>query len=263
MQYEDRVVCFLDVLGFKEHIRGTQLPDGSDDEHRIGVIAEAIEAIREILDIDKTKAKGNRKEITQFSDCIVISFPIDEVSGVYDTLLGILWLQMALLRGQILCRGAIVRGKLIHTPKVLFGPALIEAHRLESSGTAKYPRVILDKSIIDIGATAHGKQHDGKFERKSIMKLLSKDSDEMYYIDYITRGQSELNNPERHYPGYLSFLQKIIVDGNKNPDESIREKYLWMKEKFSPYLADVKACVRTAGKIDKDLRFAYEAIEDI
>jgi hypothetical protein len=193
----------------------------------------------------------------------VISFPIDEVSGVFDTLLGILWLQMSLVRGKMLCRGAIVSGKLIHTPRILFGPALIEAYKLESSGIAKYPRVILDRSIIDIGVAAHARQHDGEFERKSIMQLLSKDNDEMYYVDYITRAQSELNNPERHYPAYLSLLQKIIVDGIKIPNESIQKKYLWMKEKFSPYLVEVKACVRTAKEIDEDLRQAYEAIKDI
>ena len=43
MRYEDRIVCFSDILGFADHVRGTIREDGSDDEDRIKNIAEAVE----------------------------------------------------------------------------------------------------------------------------------------------------------------------------------------------------------------------------
>ena len=45
MRYEDRVVCFLDILGFASHIRETILQDGSDDEDRIKNITDAFDII--------------------------------------------------------------------------------------------------------------------------------------------------------------------------------------------------------------------------
>ena len=141
MRYEDRVVCFLDILGFADHIRDTIRKDGSDHEDHIKNIADAFEIVRYLLDIDKPEEREG-KEVTQFSDSIVISFPIDEESGVFNALLEILWVQINLVLRGMLCRGAVTKGKLIHTEKMLYGPAFINAYRLESNA-ALYPRVIL------------------------------------------------------------------------------------------------------------------------
>ena len=46
MCYEDRVVCFLDILGFADLIRDTIRQDGSDDEDRIKNITGGFEIIR-------------------------------------------------------------------------------------------------------------------------------------------------------------------------------------------------------------------------
>jgi len=57
-----------------------------------------------------------------------------------------------LLRQGVLTRGGITKGLLYHSSNIAFGPALIEAYRLESE-VAVYPRVVLDptltKSIVD------------------------------------------------------------------------------------------------------------------
>ena len=149
-------------------------------------------------------------------------------------------IQVALVRNEMLCRGAVVRGKLFHTSKILFGPAMNDVYILESK-VANYPRVILEESIINTGALAHAKHHGEEFERESILKLLSRDGDGLYYIDYLTKAQNEIDEPLEAYPGYVSLLRKIIARGLKNADPSVRAKYFWMKEKFSPHLAVLKA----------------------
>jgi len=260
MQYEKRVVCFIDLLGFAEQVRRTVRHDDSDDEKEIDSIAGAFAAIREILDIDKPE-ELRRKVVTQFSDSIVISFPVDDESGVFWSLLDVLWMQVQLIHRRMLCRGAVVIGKVVHTPQLLFGPAIVEAYLLESRA-ASYPRVILDESIIDLGAKVHARHHDPNMERESIMELLARDGDGMYYIDYVTRAQGELDDPEYDYPGYLSHLREITARGILNPDPSIRVKYLWLKEKLQPHLAAVKAAARSAPEGD-DLREAYESIEEL
>ena len=260
MRYEDRVVCFLDILGFADHIRGTIRQDGSDDEDHIKNIADAFEIVRDLLDIDKPKEREG-KEVTQFSDSIVISFPIDEESGVFNALLEILWVQINLVLRGMLCRGAVSKGKLIHTGKMLYGPAFIDAYRLESNA-ALYPRVILDDLIVEIGMSAHARHNLEEHERQSIMSLLCRDSDGMYYINYITGAQSELNDPELDYPNYLYTLRNIIANGISSHDPLIRIKYLWMKERFAPHLAEIKSFAHQA-QLDDVLRQDYESIPDI
>ena len=260
MHYEDRVVCFLDILGFADHIRHTIRQDGSDDEDKVKNIANAFEVVRYLLDTDKPEQRDGN-EVTQFSDSIVISFPIDEESGVFNALLGILWVQINLVLVGMLCRGGISRGKLIHTNKMLYGPAFVDAYRLESTA-ALYPRVILDQLIVEIGTSAHARHHFEEHERQSIMSLLSRDLDGMYYIDYITKGQSELDDPELDYPKYLYALRSIIADGINNDKPSIRIKYLWMKEKFAPHLAKMKS-LAYQETLDDLLRQDYESIPKI
>src|SRR5260221_894624 len=102
MRYEDRIVCFLDVLGFADHIRSTLRKDGTDDEKRIATLADAFESIRWALDADKPSSEG--KVVTQFSDSIVISFPAKAQSGVFLSLQSLLWVHINLIERGLLCR---------------------------------------------------------------------------------------------------------------------------------------------------------------
>src|SRR6266404_8367337 len=192
MEYEDRIICFLDILAFREHVSQSVQPDGSDSPEKIGQLVGALSAIRKNVSYDHLGPPLT--QVTQFSDSIAISFPTREESGVFHALVSILWVQIELVLMGILCRGAVTRGKLIHTSELLFGPAMVNAYFLESKA-ALYPRVILDESIIEAGMRAHARHHEPDDEQRSIMSLLKKDTDGMYYINYITAAQSELDDP--------------------------------------------------------------------
>lgn len=259
-EYEERIVCFIDILGFKQHINQTINADGSDNFGQIRNLVESFEVMRFLTGIDKPEDRSE-KEVTQFSDSLVISFPVKSESGVFYALLEILWIQINFVLRGILCRGGIARGKLIHTSKLLFGPAIVDAYTLESQA-ALYPRVILHKSIIDAGIRAHAKHHDPEHEEQSIMTLLDKDSDGMYFIDYITKAQSEMNDPELDFPNYLFQLQKIVESGSKISNPSVAIKYSWLKEKFAPYLERVKNAASNSN-IDPELQDAYASIPSL
>lgn len=253
MKYEDRIVCFIDILGFQEHIKKTDTGDDDLNSNNIENIAGAINAIRYFTDMDKPE-DNEGKQVTQFSDSLVISFLSDEESGVFYSLLSLLWIQVSLARRGILCRGGIVRGKLVHTEKHLFGPAMVTAYKLESKA-ALYPRIILGESIIISGMEAHGRHHHAHHEKDSIMSLLKKDSDGMYYIDYITEAQEELDDPFYDYPNYLYELGEIISEGLKSTDPSVLIKYQWLKEKYVPHVKEMKT--RYKDDLDSDISDAY------
>ena len=151
MKYDNRVVLFLDILGFKKHVletidRERERPSAEvDNEAKIKELHSILTRMGKIA-----SEGGNGIDImtTQFSDSIVISFPSDNPSMATRTFEVVLKILVELIQKNIICRGALSEGKFIHTKDVLFGPALIDAYETESKA-AMYPRVIMDKSIYD------------------------------------------------------------------------------------------------------------------
>jgi len=116
MTYEDRIVCFLDVLGFKELVNATVRPDSSVDEAKVAAIAKALNTIRRAMDVDNPTKLVDGMQVTQFSDSIAFSFPANENTAVFHALLQIVWVQLELVDHGILVRGAIKCGKLVTCP---------------------------------------------------------------------------------------------------------------------------------------------------
>ena len=244
MNYENRIVLYIDILGFKELLNETTDKYDNDDEIAINKIVNAYNSIRDVWDLDKEITDNDideesyklTKKVSIFSDCIVISFLAKERSEIFHTLLEVKWMIIRLIYKGILCRGAITYGKLIHNDKFLFGPALVEAYILESKA-ANYPRVILDRNIIDLAGRAQKSGHSPEQEMEYVESLLEKDLDGMYYIDYFAKAQEELDDPDYDFPIYIQKLGDKIRHGmnsSKHPNKAdIRVKYIWMKEKFN------------------------------
>jgi hypothetical protein len=134
MDYEDRLVAFLDILDFRGMVNSTIDKDGNDVPNEIAALEAAYDTIHRNWDSDPNSSK----QVTIFSDSIVISVRADEPSELFWTILEIKHLIMALVGQGILVRGALVRGRLLHNEKRVFGPALVEAYLLESKA-ALYP----------------------------------------------------------------------------------------------------------------------------
>lgn len=263
MNYEQRIVAFIDILGFRALLDETVSKDGKDLPNRIDEVINAYESIREIWDLDKKSETINlktysSKQVTIFSDLIVVSFKAEEPSEVFFTLLEIKWLIMRLLNHRILCRGAVTLGKLIHKNEYIFGPALAEAYMLESKA-ALYPRVILDRNIVEAGATFKSKDHTSKQELEYVESLLERDSDGMYYVDYFYKAQSELDDPQYDFPAYIQNLGEIIRKGlmgsSHHSKADLRVKYSWMRERYNNMVEKVTSKnavkgLKNAGELD-------------
>lgn len=274
MKYEERVVAFIDILGFKSILSDTVVKDSIDDEKKIDEIVTAYESIRDIWGLDE-KSKiintdnSESKRVTIFSDSIVVSFKAEEPSEVFYTLLELKWLIMRLLWRGMLCRGAISIGKFIHTEEFLFGPALVEAYLLESKA-AIYPRIILDRSIVDIGVKNCAFHHTKGMELREIESLLDLDSDGMYYIDYFFKAMTELDDPEYDFPAYIDNLGNIIRKGlmasSHESKAALRIKYLWMRERYNKMVATVTSdkVINEFQSLGKhDLARYYSALKPI
>jgi len=250
MPYENRIVAFIDILGFKDLLDKTVDKDDNDVERYIELIQDAYGIIRDAWHLDdeivtppklsEIIQKENRlkgKIVTIFSDTIVVSFLQNAPGEIFYTLYEIKLMVMELINRGILCRGALAYGKLIHTNKMIFGPALVEAYLTESKA-ALYPRVIVSRELILL-AGKYGIHRDTE-EIGFVQDLLKKDTDGMFYIDYFLAAQSELDDPEFGFISYLSKMGSLIKKGVRSRRPDVRIKYMWMREKINEVISTVK-----------------------
>lgn len=232
--YENRITVFLDILGFSKIIMQTVSEDGPDNSSKIEFLTETLSLIKTQLQDDYPDVQRQSRQITHFSDSIIISFKEDQEGEIFNTLFKIQKLIILLVYRGIICRGAISYGKLLHNDEYLFGPALLKAYDLESR-VAQYPRVILDKAIIEIGIKFHCQDNSQIEEQEGIRNLLLKDTDDMYFIDYFINPEIALPNFRDDLGTYIKNLRRLIVNGLElgEKDASIKIKYGWMKNKFN------------------------------
>ena len=139
IEYIERAVAFIDILGFKERIFSMQ-----DDQVELKKVYDLLQEMKRA----KRKASqflDNKIEVSVFSDSIVLSA---ERQNAFELVWRSGWLQSQLLYLGFLCRGGIALGKVVHKDDILFGEGMIKAYHLESK-VAVYPRIIIEDQIIE------------------------------------------------------------------------------------------------------------------
>lgn len=134
-EMQNKVVAFIDILGFKNIVENTE---------------KAFSIVNIISNIKKEKLKIIKEvnntgiEITWFSDCIVISSFIEELTTLLEILTQI---QSELIKQGILIRGGIEFGECFHKNEKLFGMAMNRAYEIESK-ISIVPRIVLSKNLM-------------------------------------------------------------------------------------------------------------------
>ena len=96
-------------------------------------------------------------------------------------------LSRMLLRTGYFARGAITKGRLYHDHSMVFGPAFLEAYRLETE-VATFPRIMTARSVAE-DAPAYSLQ--GTHWKEAFADRFIKDSDGPYFL-HILRNQSDV-----------------------------------------------------------------------
>lgn len=135
VQYEKRIVAFVDVLGFSNLVYS----------RTTGLISRYFNFVTHNFQ-EAVSKYGFRFLIV--SDSIVLSAP-DNKESLKLCVMVLYRLQQKLIEEEgILLRGGVSHGDLYMGAEdnIMFGPALINAYKLELQ--AKYPRIIMDRSFI-------------------------------------------------------------------------------------------------------------------
>jgi hypothetical protein len=147
-QYTDRYCAFVDVLGFTELIGNISKSRTAQEKHNhfhivrnlLLTVHSSPEHPDDPFDFSKLKAQS-------ISDAVAISAAVHPLS-LFVMIDLLERFALNLLKEGFFVRGAVVRGPLYHDDRMVFGEALIRAYRLESE-VARYPRIILERKIID------------------------------------------------------------------------------------------------------------------
>lgn len=161
--YEERVVAFLDVLGFSKRVEQSAgnidmlrelynfLRKYSRHKHAEEVFAGFRNGDGSLCsdgDLTELKALYDYR-FTQFSDSFVFSVKAESVFsvGYLPLLIGQLMLQA--LELGFLVRGGVAKGLMVHEEDgPAFGPAFIQAYKMESA-QAVFARTVISKPAFD------------------------------------------------------------------------------------------------------------------
>lgn len=229
-EYQNRIVLFLDILGYKDIVENATVPEILRSLQSVHEIKEQ-KLISEYFDNSDQKKRVYEsidKQVTIFSDSIVISFldtnlkngDLLDLRMIFDLIEG---LQLNLIRfhGKLI-RGGITEGSLYHKNNICFGPALNRAYYLESK-EAIYPRILVDNCLVT------------NYEIDKINDNVSY-KNEQYYIDFLKRFSEYIKFKYREEDGILFSLLKIqnlILKGLENNDKSILDKYIWLANEYN------------------------------
>ena len=251
IKYQQSILAFLDILGFKDKVRNS---------------VKCSETLRDLVDslaICGKFSSGSKKSSTHglvpmqsrfFSDHVVF-FTKKSESNLSQLFFLIRFLQDRLWEKGHCVRGAITMGKMYWPEReklITLGPALIKAVDLEQK-VAIYPRIVLAYElfdyVVDKQIDAYPFGQNGKLKN-----FIRRDIDGVYFLDLLNSRIIRFRN--EHFNEYEDNVFSIIWDGNNQSkyaeifqkvreivDENIhskkvkaRQKYEWLKSYLEKYL---------------------------
>lgn len=114
MKFENRLLAFFDILGFKEHLRNKEL-DTLYEEYSSFVDEANKKIFGDIQTVYGEKTVSNFEKSLIFSDSILlISYDVNDIKSINKFLLGCITLMQESIKYGFVLRGAIGYGKAIY-----------------------------------------------------------------------------------------------------------------------------------------------------
>ncbi len=238
LKYQQRIVAFLDVLGWsaaiKQSIKDPMLAQ------QLGIVLDVAKTRAQIHEQLKQQAGDSvasvfpeDTQITHFSDCILVSVAATEYARMYIES-ELATIVSNLLKLGFLVRGAIVQGMLIHKESLAYGPALVQAYALESE-IARVPRVILDPALAKQWMPRPYVDKDKKLI--GYQKIWTQDVDGWTFFDFLRPfiGMPPEVVSAQITRSHLEPLRSLIVSRltEHKTSPNILAKYYWVARHFN------------------------------
>ena len=141
-EYEERYCAFIDILGFGELIG--KLQSGGTPLH---ILRELLSKIHNSPPTNAGALARSDFRAQSISDAVALS-AASNAAGLGAIIHSVNQLAVDLLTQGVFIRGALVKDRLYHDDKMVFGNALVRAYRLEST-VVRYPRVMVTREVAE------------------------------------------------------------------------------------------------------------------
>jgi hypothetical protein len=140
-RYEIRYCAYVDILGFSQLI--ADIPSNAELFRIVRMLLEIVQRPPEpdLSTYERAELRGQ-----SISDAVCLSASLSARS-LTNLLYMIGRIALRLLSVGYFVRGAVVKGRLFHDEKMIFGEALIRAYKLESE-VARMPLIILAPPVV-------------------------------------------------------------------------------------------------------------------
>jgi hypothetical protein len=219
MQFEERAVAFIDVLGFKALV-GSAV--GSDERLKqlsglIDLLSSAVPCLD--AEVDESVSPHLLPRHIYISDCIILSAPLEDPTrtsydGLSIVVMRAIQISHYLLKAGYLIRGGISVGKVWHTDSNIVGPAYQEAFLLEKNGIE--PIVVLSPSATK------------RWRGGSRMCLCCNNTVFVNGLfDYYIPNNAEHGVIEQTYTTYEALVDQRLTE---DLSDSARDKWAWFRD---------------------------------
>jgi hypothetical protein len=254
-EYEDRVIAFIDILGFSELVRSS-----ANNPQTLRRLSQALLISPQLADdLPATAAEHSAARIHTFSDFVVVSH--ERTPQGLSAVIYLSWqISKDWLSKGFLPRGGIAVGKLIHrthngntsAAPMVFGPAFLDAYGVES-GIANVARIAFHSTarrfredVLNAGELADA-------ESNIINGLVSRCEDGPHAIRMFSHlsnsGFTMLNSDVRaEAKQFQEELQLRLKNDADNPAHYA--KVFWLAREFNNAIAET---------INNDLRVEFDA----
>jgi hypothetical protein len=206
-QYSERVVAFVDILGFADLVRRA--------DKDVALRGEIIDALSRVRSVAPPSGGQTDLRAQNFSDSLILSAH-NSADGLWHLLLSVDALAWNLLQNGILIRGAVTVGGIHHDDQTVFGVGVNEAYRLEST-IAKYPRVILSGKAKVAADTYASQDQVWRTYRDS---RLVRDVDGVWFLNFLV----ELGCFNRQDPSNSDMLQHPLCQTGRDVRDLLQAK---------------------------------------
>jgi hypothetical protein len=233
--YKERYCAYVDILGFRGLL--SKLHDGSRE---VRVLRNLLTKIHEPFQGDAENRYGNGDFRAQsISDAVAISTAVN-TDGLLHLFYVLEGLTIDLLFEGYFTRGAIVKGRLYHDAKMVFGDALVDAFHLESE-VVRYPRIMVSSAVAQDVRNVKGRRYDERIRQGvdgpnylHVLRRMTDDIKEELLRD--PNVDAEESDELAYYVGIGQTIQGRFREAVDNPRHF--EKVQWFARYWNSVVAE-------------------------
>jgi hypothetical protein len=188
MEFKNKIIGFIDVLGFKNMVKAAENGEGM-------LLPELMEVLKMLGSPESKKTFGMYGpticpqsmhlkrdldfKVTQISDCVIVSSEVS-AAGVINLISHCWGAVIKLLPKGVMCRGYIAQGSVYHTDTQIIGSGYQEAYAKESQVSAfKHEADERGTPFVEIDPSVCGyiRDHCDECVKEMFLRMTKKDGE--------------------------------------------------------------------------------------